>query len=559
MRILLIVISMLLVLSCNNPKRANPFDTGGENWYPPMVVAMADTVVSIYDTMIIHAQGTDSNGTVSKYFWALDGVNYADSTDSGRVKCVFTTAGVKTVLVKVRDNDGVYSLKSDSAVITAHLYAPVVVAMNDTTVAINDSFFVHATGTDTNGTIQKYLWAVDGVNYNDSTDSGRVKTAFGSFGTKVIRVKVRDDDGIVSAADSVAVTVKGNAPVNLSPADSATILVVLPNLSWIPGMYHSSFRVLLDTVNPPVEIAGTGITDSQYTPAASLKIGMAYYWRVIGINGSSAEAPGPVWLFTTENPPGGMKLITSSGKSFQMGSTNGFSDELPVHSVTVSAFYMDTNEVTQADYDSLLGVNPSHFTGDSLRPVENMTWFDAVLYCNVRSKRDGKDTVYTFTSITGTPGNGCSDLVGLAIDFTKNGYRLPTEAEWEYACRAGTTTDYYWGGSYPPITTADTAATDNNAVWQHNSNNSTARVGTKLPNAYGLFDMSGNVWEWCNDWYGSYSSGSQTDPTGPNTGSYRVLRGGSWYDNVNLQRSALHGKYLPDDENICVGFRCICR
>ena len=105
---------------------------------------------------------------------------------------------------------------------------------------------------------------------------------------------------------------------------------------------------------------------------------------------------------------------------------------------------------------------------------------------------------------------------------------LPTEAEYEYANRAGTTTDYYWGRNYPPTTTADTLAIDSNAVWYYNSPNSTQPVASKKPNAWGLYDMSGNLWEWCNDWYGSYSATSQTNPTGATSGSYRVLRGGSW-------------------------------
>ncbi|MBN2189148.1 MAG: SUMF1/EgtB/PvdO family nonheme iron enzyme, partial [Chitinispirillaceae bacterium] len=191
----------------------------------------------------------------------------------------------------------------------------------------------------------------------------------------------------------------------------------------------------------------------------------------------------------------GMKLI--SGGTFSMGSMNGYGDEQPVHSVTVSSFYMDTTEVTQAEYAGLMGTNPSAFSsaaGWETRPVENLTWFDAVLYCNARSRSEGRDTVYSYVGINGIAGYGCSGLGSLAMDFAKNGYRLPTEAEWEYACRAGSATDYYWGGSYPPATAADTLAMDNNAVWWHNSNFSTARVGTKLANAFGLYDMSGNVW-----------------------------------------------------------------
>jgi formylglycine-generating enzyme required for sulfatase activity len=264
--------------------------------------------------------------------------------------------------------------------------------------------------------------------------------------------------------------------------------------------------------------------------------------------------------------PAGMVSIPAG--TFQMGQPNPdlgcsgcSSNEQPVHTVTISAFYMDATEVTQADYGSRMGVNPSYFTGDSLRPVEQVSWFDAVLYCNARSKRDSLDTVYTFKSITGTPGDNCTALDSLAIDFSKNGYRLPTEAEWEYACRAGTTTDFYWGKNYSPTTTADTAAIDNNAIWWHNSPDSTGRVGTKLPNAWGLYDMSGNEWEWCNDGYDAayYSSSPSTDPTGPSAGTIRVARGGAWsYIDRDL-RSAARGGTNPYRFNNSYGFRCVRR
>jgi formylglycine-generating enzyme required for sulfatase activity len=226
---------------------------------------------------------------------------------------------------------------------------------------------------------------------------------------------------------------------------------------------------------------------------------------------------------------------------------------------------MDTTEVTQADYLTLMGVNPSYFTGftgDSLRPVEEVTWYDAVLYCNKRSKRDGRDTVYSYTSVTGTPGNGCEALDGLAIDFAKNGYRLPTEAEWEYACRAGTTTDYYWNKNYPPITTSDSAAIYENAIWYDNAFDETAQVATQKANAWGLYDMAGNVWEWCNDnWSNSYTSGSQTDPTGPATGNFRVLRGGSFEKSDYYLQSASRRDGAPFEAGggHVAGFRCVRR
>jgi formylglycine-generating enzyme required for sulfatase activity len=253
-----------------------------------------------------------------------------------------------------------------------------------------------------------------------------------------------------------------------------------------------------------------------------------------------------------------------SGGTFQMGSDNtNFGNtpaEQPVHSVTLSPFYIDTTEITQADYQALMIWNPSMYAGDSLRPVEEVTWFDAVLYCNARSKRDGFDTVYSYTLVSGTPGNGCDGLNGLAVNYSANGYRLPTEAEWEYACRGGTTTDYYWGRSYPLTSAADTAAMDSNAVWWLPLGTKTVRVASRLPNPFGLYDMSGNVWEWCNNWYESYTSGSQTDPTGPGVGSIRVLRGGSWlYGEPSYLCSAYRFDSGSGERSGYYGFRCVRR
>jgi formylglycine-generating enzyme required for sulfatase activity len=252
-------------------------------------------------------------------------------------------------------------------------------------------------------------------------------------------------------------------------------------------------------------------------------------------------------------------MISIAGGTFQMGKLF-LSD--PVHEVTLTAFKMGNTFVTQKEYLRVMGINPSRITGDLSCPVENVTWFDAVLYCNRRSVLEGKDTVYAYNAIAGTPGNGATGLLDLAADFSKNGYRLPTEAEWEYACRAGTSTDYYWGGSYPPLTIEDTTVIDCNAVWYHNSGNRTQPVGSKRPNPWGFYDIVGQLWQWHHDWDGPYTAGPQTDPIGLDSAYSRNVRGGSWSaedDDRHLRSMARNGGYFPDDRSWIIGFRVVCR
>ena len=247
--------------------------------------------------------------------------------------------------------------------------------------------------------------------------------------------------------------------------------------------------------------------------------------------------------------PAGTFLLGADSVSQTAGMVNYAGDT--IHQVTLSAFDMDTTEVTQAEYRGLMGVNPSYFRDSAdwaLRPAEQMTWYDAVLYCNARSKSEGKDTVYTYSYVDGAPGNGCG-LLDLAIDYARKGYRLPTEAEWEYACKAGTNTNFLWGN--------DTNGMGARTWSYYNSGSSTHPVATKLANAYGLYDMTGNVWEWNNDWYGSYAAGASTDPTGAASGSYRVLRGGSWYYSFDFFRSAYRSYIFPGDGDLDFGFRCV--
>jgi formylglycine-generating enzyme required for sulfatase activity len=224
-----------------------------------------------------------------------------------------------------------------------------------------------------------------------------------------------------------------------------------------------------------------------------------------------------------------------------MGSNSGNADEAPVHKVSLSAFLMDRCEVTQAQYDKLELPHPSHFRSPA-NPVETVGWGQAIAFCNARSLADGLRPCY-------------SEETG-SCDFDADGYRLPTEAEWEYACRAGTTQDYAFGND--PRSAGQYAWFDENAAKQSHP------VGQKKPNAWSLYDLHGNVAEWCNDPYDKayYSTSPSANPRGPREGARYVLRGGAWNSKAKGLRSSARVGETPGFQDACfardaIGFRCV--
>ncbi len=260
--------------------------------------------------------------------------------------------------------------------------------------------------------------------------------------------------------------------------------------------------------------------------------------------------------FRQTGDPAGMVRIP--GGVFQMGSTNGQSNEEPVHTVFVSPFYIDTTEVTQKEYELITGkkpwlknINAIKFGVGPTYPAWFISWYDAAYYCNLKSKKEGKDTVYTYSGIDGEPGNG-GILLNIATDFSKVGYRLPTEAEWEYACRAGTRTDYYWGTKYDSATVCQ-------YEWNEYNTTNVANIVAQLkPNQLHLYDMAGNEFEWCNDYFGRYTSDFVSDPIGMKTGTLRSCRGRVHSSYTKDLRSTFHGGDRPgitEDPDAVDGFR----
>jgi formylglycine-generating enzyme required for sulfatase activity/predicted Ser/Thr protein kinase len=255
----------------------------------------------------------------------------------------------------------------------------------------------------------------------------------------------------------------------------------------------------------------------------------------------------------------GMKLKLIPAGEFLMGAPDrepeALEDERPQHRVRITRpFYLGVYEVTQAEYREVMGNNPSHFSAQgggraevagldtSRHPVENVSWRDAIAFCNKLSEREGLGPCYG-------PDGGRIE--------SGDGYRLPTEAEWEYACRAGTTTAFAFG---PSLSTA-TANFDGSAVYNGSSKGASLRrttpVGGYSPNRFGLHDMHGNVWEWCGDFYDDkyYKKSPENDPPGPPEAADRVIRGGGWYGFPRNCRSAYRFRYSPGYRINFLGFR----
>jgi formylglycine-generating enzyme required for sulfatase activity len=300
-----------------------------------------------------------------------------------------------------------------------------------------------------------------------------------------------------------------------------------------------------------VNIIGT--TGSVYGIQTTTNVANSNSWSCVAL--VQLPATNYIWTDTSKTTTTGQQyyraMLTATNMAyilpgtFTIGSPTNEAlrgtDEVQ-HVVTISkGFYMSKFPVTQGDYLSIVGHNPSYFTGNTNRPVEQVTWMNATNYCGLRTAKE--------------------QTTGLIP--TNWVYRLPTESEWEYACRAGTVTAFYLGTDLDSGQANFDGQDEYDSVTGTISDPSgvylatTTPVGNYSPNGWGLFDMVGNVWEWCQDWYGPYPTGSVTDPKGPATGTYRIFRGGSWIDPAVNCRSSPRAHDLPTLSIYRVGFRVV--
>ena len=261
------------------------------------------------------------------------------------------------------------------------------------------------------------------------------------------------------------------------------------------------------------------------------------------------------------------RFVLIPAGTFQMGSNVGYSNNKPVHEVTITKpFYMGKYEVTQAEYEKYCSYgssSPSSDKGDGDNyPAYYVSWYDALVYCNKRSMAEGLTPCYSISGSTdpekwGTvPTSSNNTWNAVVCNWNANGYRLPTEAEWEYAARAedNTVASLTYSG------TSDVNKLGEYAWYSSNSNSKTHEVGTKKANGFGLYDMSGNVWEWCWNWFtNSYDAEAEggSDPTGASAGSYRVGRGGGWGSDSDFCAVSYRNLNYPDGRDRYLGFRVV--
>ena len=470
--------------------------------------------------------------------------NTSWTVSSDQTWCSVSPASGKnsgSVTVKVEENTqtsartATVTVKSEIGILT------VKVTQNEANAAISldtsTMEFTSSSGEQTFKITANTSWAVS----SDQTWCSVSPTSGKNSGSVTVKVS----ENTQTSARTATITVKtdaGNRTVSVTQSGaSEQVSLSVSDMEFAAGSGSKMLRITANTtwavssdknwcsVSPTSGSNDGSVTvsvdenTSTSSRTATITVESAAITRRLAVTQSGATPVTPPASQDRSFTVGGVtfKMIAVEGGTFTMGATSeqgsdAYDSEKPTHSVTLSSYSIGETEVTQALWQAVMGSNPSYFSGSN-KPVEQVSW------------------------------NDCQDFIRRLNALTGENFRLPTEAEWEYAARGGNKSrGYKYAGSN----------TLGNVAWYYdNSGSQTHNVATKSPNELGLYDMSGNVWEWCQDWYGSYSSGSQTNPTGPSSGLLRVNRGGSWLSSARDCRVSDRNCSTPDGWDIDLGLR----
>ena len=524
--------------------------TGTVTWSPNHSTFAAATQYTATITLTPKT-GYTLQGVVANYFTVAGAAPVSNNANSGVVTAVFPATGaaaisiaaIAGVTVPVTGGTPVSSITENEQYRGTVTWLP----------NISGTFAAATQYAATITLTAKTGWTLKGVTSNfftlagatsaiNNDNSGVVTAVFPMTGAATINVAAIQGLTVPTAGGTPVTNIMGNAQYT-------------GTVTWSPN--HSIFvaatqYTAIITLMPKSGWTLQGVVVDYFTVSGAISIS----------NNANSEVVTVVFP-TTYAPPAGMVYVP--GGSFQMGDAknlNYYDHEKPVHTVTMTGFCIGKYEVTQAQYKAVMGSNPSYFSSSPAslevqanRPVECVSWYDAIVFCNKLSMAEGLSPAYRISGSTNpsawgsvpTSSNSMWDAVEIVSG--SNGYRLPTEAQWEYAAKGG-------GGS-PGNYTYSGSNYQHEVGWDlGNSDYKTHEVGKKLANGLGIFDMSGNVCEWCWDWYSYYSSSPVANPAGPAYGLSRIMRGGFW-SSSNETHSSYRGAADPDRKYEGFGFRLV--
>ncbi len=566
-----VCLSILFCAKLGNERQwDNPVDPSGTNYFPPEIVYIDRPVFDAYPikSFDFSIPATDNENAISEYFWSFDnGITWKSTGQVSHISASWDTSaiGPKKILTYVTDMHGLKS-RIDTINVFVHRYEPIITPVSNTIVSQRDTFKQVLKGTDSAGVPLKYYWDINIDGWDDSLIAQTAECSFSKpeGGSVYVRWAVKDESTYFKDDTfMVYFNRKPFPPKVVSPANDT-----IKKFSFYDYSKSNGSVVIECTGSDPDDSISTLKFDLRYSikdkadsipvTASNQKLTLSnieeltVYTYVLTVTDNwknSASSKGQFIVLPPPPRPEGMIFVKCFDTTFLMGQSPSGQDStaIPVHQVKFSKnFWIDTTEITVEQFAKVLSL-PQTSTSPRL-PATNITWFDAVLFCNARSKLTHLDTVYKYSSVAGTPGIKCK-LDNVTADLKANGYRLPTEAEWEFACRGGMSTLFFWGNDY--------SITCNYAWTFTPAEIKVHEVASLKPNPLGIYDIAGNVWEWCNDWYGLYQKSAILDPAGALTGTERVLRGGSAASSYYFARSGVRSKLRPETYNAFIGFRAV--